>query len=99
MQIFLLLSFYTDFIPTVDNNPPSSKKSNTGLIVGIVVPVAIVSFLSVFVLYCFVQRRKRPHGNDDEGKNIKHNKLSSLLQSDSASQQFRWFPYVALHLS
>ncbi|XP_057485813.1 probable LRR receptor-like serine/threonine-protein kinase At1g56140 isoform X2 [Actinidia eriantha] len=60
------ISTTPDFTPKVGNNPPSSKKSNTGLIVGIVVPVAVVIFLSVFVLYCFVQRRKRPHGNDDE---------------------------------
>ncbi|PSS14378.1 LRR receptor-like serine/threonine-protein kinase [Actinidia chinensis var. chinensis] len=60
------ISTTPDFTPAVGNNPPSSKKSNTGVIVGIVVPVAVVIFLSVFVLYCFFQRRKRPHGNYDE---------------------------------
>ncbi|KAH7854350.1 hypothetical protein Vadar_012851 [Vaccinium darrowii] len=55
------ISAVPDFIPIVSNNPPTSKKSNkTSLIVGIVAPVGVVSFLSVLGLYCFVQRRKRP---------------------------------------
>ncbi|KAH7860420.1 hypothetical protein Vadar_013198 [Vaccinium darrowii] len=61
------ISAVPDFIPTVSNNPPTSKKSNkTSLIVGIVVPVGVVSFLSVLGLYCFVQRRKRPERDHDE---------------------------------
>ncbi|XP_058218944.1 probable LRR receptor-like serine/threonine-protein kinase At1g56140 isoform X2 [Rhododendron vialii] len=63
------ISAVPDFIPTVSNKPPgspTSKKSETGLIVGIVVPVGIVSFLSVLALCCFAQRRKRPGGDDDE---------------------------------
>ncbi|KAF7139979.1 hypothetical protein RHSIM_Rhsim06G0241100 [Rhododendron simsii] len=63
------ISAVPDFIPTVSNNPPSSptsKKSKTGLIVGIVVPVSIVSFLSVLALCCFIKRRKRPGWDDDE---------------------------------
>ncbi|KAG5532890.1 hypothetical protein RHGRI_027240 [Rhododendron griersonianum] len=44
----------------------SNKKSMTGLIVEIVVPVGVVSFLSVLALYCFVHRRKRPGWDDDE---------------------------------
>ncbi|CAL5390122.1 unnamed protein product [Camellia sinensis] len=56
-----------DFIPTVSNNPPTpTSKSKSGLIVGIVVPVAVVTFLSAFMLYCFVQRRKRAHRNEEE---------------------------------
>ncbi|KAI8553182.1 hypothetical protein RHMOL_Rhmol06G0324100 [Rhododendron molle] len=58
-----------DFTPNVSNNPPSSatsKKSATGLIVGIVVPVGVVSFLSVLALCCFIKRRKRPGWDDDE---------------------------------
>ncbi|KAI8567213.1 hypothetical protein RHMOL_Rhmol02G0103200 [Rhododendron molle] len=60
------ISAVPDFIPTVSNNPPSSPKSKTGLIVGIVVPVGVVSFLSVLVLWCFVKRRKRPGWDDDQ---------------------------------
>lgn len=37
---------------------------------GIVVPVSVVAFLSVFVLYCFVQRRKKRQTHEDEGINI-----------------------------
>ncbi|XP_058183265.1 probable LRR receptor-like serine/threonine-protein kinase At1g56140 isoform X3 [Rhododendron vialii] len=44
----------------------SDKKSMTGFIVKIVVPVGVVSFLSVLALYCFVHRRKRPGWDDDE---------------------------------
>ncbi|KAI8539520.1 hypothetical protein RHMOL_Rhmol09G0189200 [Rhododendron molle] len=40
-----------DFIPTVGKNPTFGKKSKTGLIVGIVVPVGVVSFLSFLALY------------------------------------------------
>uniref|UniRef100_A0A5B6ZWK1 non-specific serine/threonine protein kinase n=1 Tax=Davidia involucrata TaxID=16924 RepID=A0A5B6ZWK1_DAVIN len=60
------ISATPDFYPTVSNNPPTSKKNRTGFIVGIVVAVGVVSILSVFALYCFVQRRKRPHSNEDE---------------------------------
>ncbi|KAA8523441.1 hypothetical protein F0562_009864 [Nyssa sinensis] len=60
------ISATPDFNPTVSNNPPSSKKNRTSLIVGIAVAVGVVSFLSVFALYCFVQRRRRPPSNEDE---------------------------------
>ncbi|KAL7217551.1 hypothetical protein ACSBR2_010917 [Camellia fascicularis] len=61
------ISATPDFIPTVSNKPPTpTSKNKTGLIVGIVVPVAVVTFLSAFMLYCFVQRRKRAHRNEEE---------------------------------
>ncbi|KAF7139930.1 hypothetical protein RHSIM_Rhsim06G0143500 [Rhododendron simsii] len=75
------ISALPEFIPTISNNPPTSnpptsspptsnpptsKQSKTGLIVGIVVPVGVVSFLSVLALCCFVKRRKRPGWDDDE---------------------------------
>ncbi|KAK7317496.1 hypothetical protein RJT34_01782 [Clitoria ternatea] len=53
-----------DFTPTVSNNPPSSKENRTGLIVGIVVGVGVVSFLSVFAIFCIIQRKK--HRDDEE---------------------------------
>ncbi|TKY66388.1 LRR receptor serine/threonine-protein kinase [Spatholobus suberectus] len=53
-----------DFIPTVSNKPPSSKKNRTGLIVGIVIGVGVVCFLSIFSIFCIMQRRK--HHDDDE---------------------------------
>ncbi|KAI9160944.1 hypothetical protein LWI28_012972 [Acer negundo] len=62
-----LLNSDTDFIPTVSNNPPtsSSKTNRTGLIVGIVVGVGLVSFLLAAILW-IIQRRKRPSKDDDD---------------------------------
>lgn len=57
---------FPDFIPTVSNEPPSSENNRTGLIVGIVVGVGVVSFLSVFLIFYIIKRRKRHH--EDEGK-------------------------------
>ena len=64
----------TDFNPSVSNNPPTRKKKSTGstgLIVGIVVPIGIASFLSVFAVYFFVQRRRRHQAFEEEGKERK----------------------------
>ncbi|XP_021819627.1 probable LRR receptor-like serine/threonine-protein kinase At1g56140, partial [Prunus avium] len=55
-----------DFTPTVSGLPPTTqgKKSRTGLIVGIAVPVGVVSLLLLFaVLY---MRRKKSEKDDDE---------------------------------
>ncbi|XP_015571303.2 probable LRR receptor-like serine/threonine-protein kinase At1g56130 isoform X1 [Ricinus communis] len=59
------ISATPDFIPTVSNILPTSKKDRTGLVVGIVVGVGI-SFLLVFVIFFVVQRRKRKNTYDDE---------------------------------
>ncbi|KAI4333318.1 hypothetical protein L6164_018146 [Bauhinia variegata] len=56
-----------DFIPTVSNETPtSSENDKTGLIVGIAVGVGVVCFLSVFILWFIIQRRKRRRGDDEE---------------------------------
>ncbi|KAI3675668.1 hypothetical protein L1987_85260 [Smallanthus sonchifolius] len=49
----------------VSNNPPSTKKNRTGLIVGILVPVAVVSFLLLLALYIYRQRRKKQDTSDN----------------------------------
>ncbi|XP_014494245.1 probable LRR receptor-like serine/threonine-protein kinase At1g56130 [Vigna radiata var. radiata] len=54
-----------DFIPTVSNEPPSNSNNRTGLIVGIVVGVGVVAFLSVFVIFCIIRRRKRQHEDEE----------------------------------
>ncbi|KAI3675666.1 hypothetical protein L1987_85258 [Smallanthus sonchifolius] len=60
------ISATPNFIPTVSNTPPSTKKKNrTGLIVGILVPIAVVSFLSLLALYIFRQRRKKQDTSDN----------------------------------
>lgn len=48
---------------------------------GIVVPVAVVSFLSVFLVFFIIQRRKKRDTYEDEGKEGKI-ALHMLLQSD-----------------
>ncbi|XP_050145028.1 probable LRR receptor-like serine/threonine-protein kinase At1g56130 isoform X2 [Malus sylvestris] len=56
----------SDFTPTVSGLPPTTpgKKSRTGLIVGIAIPVGVVSLLLVFaILYT---RRKKSEKEDDE---------------------------------
>lgn len=65
------ISATPNFVPTVSNNPPSSKKSRTGLIVGIVVPVTAVILLSLFALYYISQRRKRQ-------KNLEHDEFLGI---------------------
>ncbi|XP_037493498.1 probable LRR receptor-like serine/threonine-protein kinase At1g56140 [Jatropha curcas] len=55
-----------DFIPTVSNKPPTSKKDRTGLIVGIVVGIGVASFLLVSLVFFVIQRRKRQSTYDDE---------------------------------
>ncbi|KAH7855312.1 hypothetical protein Vadar_023582 [Vaccinium darrowii] len=55
-----------DFVPTVSNKPPtSSKKSKTGLIIGIVVSVGVISFLSILALCWFIHQKRRSHRNED----------------------------------
>ncbi|KAI3675659.1 hypothetical protein L1987_85255 [Smallanthus sonchifolius] len=54
------ISATPNFRPSVNNTPPSTKRKNrTGLIVEILVPIAVVSFLSLLVLYIFRQRKKQ----------------------------------------
>ena len=60
---------YLDFIPTVSNKPPTSKKNRTGLIVGITIGIGVVGFLSILVVFCIIQRRKH-HTDDNEGKKL-----------------------------
>ncbi|KAI3810095.1 hypothetical protein L1987_19703 [Smallanthus sonchifolius] len=60
------ISATSNFPPSVSNTPPSTKKKNrTGLIVGILVPIAVVSFLSLLALYILRQRRKKQDTSDN----------------------------------
>ncbi|KAJ8532663.1 hypothetical protein K7X08_012586 [Anisodus acutangulus] len=60
------ISATPDFVPTVSNQPPTTKKNRTGLIVGIVVGVGVISFISVFVVYYLIQKRKQQALEDEE---------------------------------
>ncbi|GKD61253.1 probable LRR receptor-like serine/threonine-protein kinase [Tanacetum coccineum] len=60
------ISATPNFIPTVSNTPPSTKKkNNAGLIAGIIVPIAVVSFLAILALYIIRQRKKKQDTFDD----------------------------------
>ncbi|XP_076910282.1 putative LRR receptor-like serine/threonine-protein kinase At1g56130 [Bidens hawaiensis] len=60
------ISATPNFIPTVRNTAPSTnKKNNTGLIVGIVVPIVIIGSLSLLALYIIRQRRKKQDTSDN----------------------------------
>ncbi|PRQ48785.1 putative protein kinase RLK-Pelle-DLSV family [Rosa chinensis] len=59
------ISATPDFIPTVSNSIPTSKKNRTGLIVGIVVGGGVILVL-LFVAFYLIQRRKRSDPDDDE---------------------------------
>ncbi|KAL1556055.1 putative LRR receptor-like serine/threonine-protein kinase [Salvia divinorum] len=57
-----------DFIPTVSNNPPNelvNKKNRSGMIVGVVVSVVAVSFLTLLAI-CYMVRRRRQKRYEDE---------------------------------
>ncbi|GLT87777.1 hypothetical protein SLE2022_058390 [Rubroshorea leprosula] len=57
------ISATPNFKPTVSNKPPSSSKSRTGLIAGVVVGVGVVSFLFLAAFFIF---GRRPKTNEDE---------------------------------
>ena len=68
--LFLIpLCCCSDFIPTVSGIPPGTpkEKNQTGLVVGIVVPVAVVALILTFAII-YVKRRKED--DDEEGKRI-----------------------------
>ncbi|GMJ02871.1 hypothetical protein like AT1G56130 [Hibiscus trionum] len=58
------ISATPDFIPTVSNNAPTSKDSQTGLIVGISVGAGVLCLLLVAAFFYFT--RRRPHMQDEE---------------------------------
>ncbi|CAI9108040.1 OLC1v1007550C1 [Oldenlandia corymbosa var. corymbosa] len=60
------ISATPDFIPTVSNIPPSSKRNRAGLIAGIVVPLVVASFLFVCCVYFFIWRKKRQQESEEQ---------------------------------
>ncbi|KAJ9687179.1 hypothetical protein PVL29_015863 [Vitis rotundifolia] len=60
------ISATPDFEPTVPNTAPNGKKNRTSLMVGLAVGVGLVCILSVFAVYYFVLRRKKPYESQDE---------------------------------
>ncbi|KAF3670157.1 putative LRR receptor-like serine/threonine-protein kinase [Capsicum annuum] len=60
------ISATPDFVPTVSNQLPSTKKNRTCLIVGIVVGVGVISLVSLFAVYYLIQKRKQQKALEDE---------------------------------
>ncbi|PHT77527.1 putative LRR receptor-like serine/threonine-protein kinase [Capsicum annuum] len=60
------ISATPDFVPTVSNQLPSTKKNRTCLIVGIVVGVGVISLVSLFAVYYLIQKRKHQKALEDE---------------------------------
>ncbi|XP_048130083.1 probable LRR receptor-like serine/threonine-protein kinase At1g56140 isoform X3 [Rhodamnia argentea] len=60
------ISAVPDFIPTVSNTSPSSKKDHTGLIVGVGTGVGVVSLVAVVLVFYVVRRRKMAHTMEDQ---------------------------------
>ncbi|GAU32796.1 hypothetical protein TSUD_152450 [Trifolium subterraneum] len=58
------ISATPDFIPTVSNKPPSTKKNRTGLIIGVVLGVGAIFFLAVFAIFYIIRRKQ--YDDDDE---------------------------------
>ncbi|KAF8408705.1 hypothetical protein HHK36_004769 [Tetracentron sinense] len=62
------ISVVSDFQPTVNGLPPttaSRKKNKTGLIVGILVSVGVVSFLLIFAVLYFIRERSGIKEDED----------------------------------
>ncbi|KAF8408700.1 hypothetical protein HHK36_004764 [Tetracentron sinense] len=85
------ISVISDFQPTVSGLPPtiaSRKKNKTGLIVGILVSVGVVSFILIFAVFYF--RRKRSGIEEDEdllGIGLRSN-MFSYAELRTATEDF-----------
>ncbi|WCJ37042.1 Leucine-rich repeat transmembrane protein kinase [Euphorbia peplus] len=83
------ISATPEFEATVSNRAPSSKKDRTGLIVGIVVGVGVVSFLLVFAVFFVIQRRKRQSTYDDDDELLGLNATTfSYAELKTATEDF-----------
>ncbi|XP_031263272.1 probable LRR receptor-like serine/threonine-protein kinase At1g56140 [Pistacia vera] len=83
-----------DFIPTVSGKPPNTlqKKNQTGLIVGIAVPLGIVSLILIFI--AFYMRRKKDDDDEDvlqavgpKGNTFSYAELRSATKDFDASHK------------
>ena len=67
--MLLITNNYSDFVSNVPGIPSSNRgrKSRLGLIVGIAVPVGVVSLILIFAVL-YVKRKSQNY--NEEGKNI-----------------------------
>ncbi|WZZ33109.1 hypothetical protein YC2023_016510 [Brassica napus] len=63
--IISAVSATPDFRPTVDNKPPSKGKNKTGIIVGVIVGLGLLSIL-VGVVVFIIRKRRKPYTDDEE---------------------------------
>ncbi|KAK3428402.1 hypothetical protein EUGRSUZ_F04441, partial [Eucalyptus grandis] len=66
VPVYLIGRICADFIPTVSNNPPTSKKDHTGLIVGVATGVGVVGLVAVLLVFYLVRRRKMARMIEDQ---------------------------------
>ncbi|KAK3428399.1 hypothetical protein EUGRSUZ_F04437 [Eucalyptus grandis] len=66
--VYLIGRICADFIPTVSNNPPTSRKDHTGLIVGVATGVGVVGLVAVLLVFYLVRRRKMARMIEDQGE-------------------------------
>ncbi|KAM3748889.1 hypothetical protein ACB098_05G141900 [Castanea mollissima] len=78
----------SDFVTNVTGIPPSNqgKKSRLGLILGIAVPVGVVSLIFIFAV--FYMKRKPQHNNEDELLGILGPNTFSYAELRSATDDF-----------
>ncbi|GKV09624.1 hypothetical protein SLEP1_g21096 [Rubroshorea leprosula] len=61
------ISVVSNFTPTVIGIPPhTAEEKRTGLIVGVTVPVGVVTFSLIFIFVVFYLRRRKDDDDDDE---------------------------------
>ncbi|KAM3701038.1 hypothetical protein ACJW31_05G143000 [Castanea mollissima] len=77
-----------DFVTNVTGIPPSNqgKKSRLGLILGIAVPVGVVSLIFIFAV--FYMKRKPQHNNEDQLLGILRPNTFSYAELRSATDDF-----------
>ncbi|CAA7014355.1 unnamed protein product [Microthlaspi erraticum] len=59
------ISATPDFTPTVSNRPPSKGKNRTGVIVGVIVGVGLLSIFAVVAIF-IIRKRRNPYTDDEE---------------------------------
>uniref|UniRef100_M4CUL3 non-specific serine/threonine protein kinase n=1 Tax=Brassica campestris TaxID=3711 RepID=M4CUL3_BRACM len=63
--IISAVSAAPDFRPTVDNKPPSKGKNKTGIIVGVIVGLGLLSILAGLGIF-IIRKRRKPYTDDEE---------------------------------
>ncbi|CAN7030215.1 unnamed protein product [Brassica rapa subsp. trilocularis] len=74
--------------PTVDNKPPSKGKNRTGIIVGVIVGLGLLSILAGVGIF-IIRKRRNPYTDDDELFSMKIKPFTfTYSELKSATQDF-----------